>query len=53
MKRYSWPLKFQCVNATEVYDMKATSEEARVFVEVVEHKSFTKAADKLNLLIQR
>ncbi|XOY30770.1 DNA-binding transcriptional regulator YafC [Proteus cibi] len=29
--------------------MKATSEEARVFVEVVEHKSFTKAADKLNL----
>lgn len=29
--------------------MKATSEEARVFIEVVEHKSFTKAADKLNL----
>lgn len=29
--------------------MKATSEEAHVFVEVVEHKSFTKAADKLNL----
>lgn len=29
--------------------MKATSEEARVFIEVVEHKSFTKAADRLNL----
>ncbi|MCU6351108.1 DNA-binding transcriptional regulator YafC [Morganella morganii] len=29
--------------------MKATSEEARIFIEVVEHKSFTKAADKLNL----
>ncbi|MBI6529791.1 LysR family transcriptional regulator [Proteus vulgaris] len=29
--------------------MRATSEEAHVFVEVVEHKSFTKAADKLNL----
>lgn len=36
-------------NPTEIYNMKATSEEARVFVEVVEHKSFTKAADKLNL----
>lgn len=29
--------------------MKATSEEARVFIEVVEQKSFSKAADKLNL----
>lgn len=36
-------------NSTGTYCMKATSEEARVFVEVVEHKSFTKAADKLNL----
>jgi DNA-binding transcriptional LysR family regulator len=30
--------------------MKTTSEEARVFIEVAEHKSFTKAADKLNLV---
>ncbi|MDX7421960.1 LysR family transcriptional regulator [Providencia sp. CIM-Carb-044] len=29
--------------------MRATSEEARVFIEVVEQKSFSKAADKLNL----
>lgn len=29
--------------------MKATSDEARIFVEVVEQKSFTKAASKLNL----
>ncbi|MEX5791734.1 MULTISPECIES: helix-turn-helix domain-containing protein [Providencia] len=29
--------------------MRATSEEARVFIEVVEQKSLSKAADKLNL----
>lgn len=29
--------------------MRATSEEARIFIEVVEQKSFSKAADKLNL----
>lgn len=29
--------------------MRATSEEARVFIEVVEQKSFSKAADKLSL----
>ncbi|CAG9416482.1 TPA: LysR substrate-binding domain-containing protein [Providencia alcalifaciens] len=29
--------------------MKATSDEAHVFIEVVEQKSFTKAADKLNI----